>query len=1168
MKLPYDLLSGTYTAPRFFLCETDKTKICQLKVGAPKGQFKFNGLSEISFEIDRTYNSFYDGVTKVNPYYDKVEALRLLFVEGFGYFEIQGPKLSSDGINEHKEVTAYSLEYTLAQKYITNLVVNTGAYESIEVEIARRKGTGIVPVTLYNEEVKELSLLHIILEKAYGWTIGHVDPQIATLGRTFEIDRISIYDFIMNEICDKFNCIVTFDTINNTINFYAESQVAKFIGDGETKTFVISPPFKDINTVSVDGYKTTQYEYKEVTYAEYLDPSSTDAKTGLSTVGLLTFTGEAPAKKSHIEVVDGSMTRWETDVYISFNNLSDNINVSYDADNIKTVLDVTYGDDSNIREINLGSSSITDLSYYHTVDWMGQSLYNAYSNYLIKCNNLRRAFIDNSKKLQDVAGMLNFCKKRLTLGYSMASVVPTTVGEDYYVRGGSSPRYYYTQVSLPKDYNANLQYYRMNGSNLNEELVSDFYTMLKKYFVSEIYTDAKTAPGEFVDLNWSKDLDDMTPRFAFVAEEYKEMKDYLQLYPKQINRTVNIMVRHHILKFLNAMWYELGYVPLKSFYYDSYKQVQSTNTTAGYAEITSENYLLYFPVTLMLDSLESAMTQRQQEIDAYQSEYNRLIDIRTEMALDTKIEANFTEEQMLRLSSFLREDQLKVEDVIETDTDTIAQTFTNQQHAMETARIELSKISQPKLQFSMGMGNIYALKEFEPMVKQFQLGNVIKVALRPGYLKQSRLLGVNINFEDMNDFSCDFGDLTNIKTQSDIHADLLAGAITAGKTVATNSSHWTQGSDTADKLNLDLQKGLLDTVEALKSSEGQNCYIDKRGIHLESSEESNPKKIWMVNDKIVFTDDNFKTAKAVIGEYIHNGQSKYGVMADYIDAGYIRGSDMEGGTIRIGDTGQVDDNGNKIYAFEVDPDGSVRMNGGTNNYVTTDNVSNIVKQESAVTVGMSAPENPADGQTWLDISITPPILKVYSKETLLWTPCIEIDGAKVFTSKPMSYTVGSLWVINDDDSVEMQYPAGTILKATQTSNMFQKEHWVDSDANGTELKRNMEQYFNFDKDNGLKIGQRDEKFFVQIDSQEMGFYETDNDGNKNKVVSIGNSSAKIRNLEVVNGTNFTCNTHASFAEEIRLFGGTIKNSDNTEKKLPQFVFSQENDGSISLALSI
>ena len=48
----------------------------------------------------------------------------------------------------------------------------------------------------------------------------------------------------------------------------------------------------------------------------------------------------------------------------------------------------------------------------------------------------------------------------------------------------------------------------------------------------------------------------------------------------------------------------------------------------------------------------------------------------------------------------------------------------------------------------MDMANIYAIKEFEPIIHQFQLGNLINVAIRSDYIKKARLLAVDINFDD------------------------------------------------------------------------------------------------------------------------------------------------------------------------------------------------------------------------------------------------------------------------------------------------------------------------------------------------------------------------------------------------------------------------------------
>ena len=98
MILPKDLLSESYIKPKVILCQTNKEKICQLDVTELNGTFKFNSYSEISFNVASIYHDLISGETKPTPYYDYVEGLRLVYLEGFGYFQLQDPKLYSYGI--------------------------------------------------------------------------------------------------------------------------------------------------------------------------------------------------------------------------------------------------------------------------------------------------------------------------------------------------------------------------------------------------------------------------------------------------------------------------------------------------------------------------------------------------------------------------------------------------------------------------------------------------------------------------------------------------------------------------------------------------------------------------------------------------------------------------------------------------------------------------------------------------------------------------------------------------------------------------------------------------------------------------------------------------------------------------------------------------------------
>ena len=197
-------------------------------------------------------------------------------------------------------------------------------------------------------------------------------------------------------------------------------------------------------------------------------------------------------------------------------------------------------------------------------------------------------------------------------------------------------------------------------------------------------------------------------------------------------------------------------------------------------------------------------------------------------------------------------------------------------------------------------------------------------------------------------------------------------------------------------------------------------------------------------------------------------------------------------------------------------------------------------------ISNKTPDSPLHNQLWLDTSKTPNILKIYNQSEEKWLECADYSGSRIYTSKPTSYSKGDLWILADGITFG-DYGPGSMLKATTTSGSFYDTHWVDADSSTTILKNNINQYFDFREGSGLKIGQKDEKFYVNIDSQEMGFYDNSS-GQSNKVVSISNNAAKIKGLTVEDSAHFTCS--ATF---------------DTEFKIGDVIFQKEENGSLSLA---
>lgn len=907
MKLPYDLLTQNYTRPRVYLCEVDKQIICELETIDMSASLKFNAYSELTFTVNRTYMNITTGETLVNPFYDKIEALRLIYLDRFGYFEIQEPEIFSDGIKETKTITAYSLDYRLSQRYIENFKINTGETDSLEVIEAGN--SRVIPITLLNNVNKNLSLLDLVLEKVYDWKIGYVDDSLKTMSRQFDISRESIYDFIVQDVCEKFNCYAIFDTIDNKINLYAESLITKHIGDGISDTFVVPSTYDSIDTVTIDSYKTTKYKH-------YIKK---DEETGKET-SYITF-DTPPENGARIEITDGSQTKWQTDVYVTFDNLAQEVKINYSADDIKTVLTVKGQDDLDIREVNMGLPYIVDISYYYTIDWMGKDLYDAYTKYLQTVETSRSKYAGNSEKMLEITGYIIYETQRLSLQYSIADNVTSTTVGTYYVRGGTAPNYYYKEVKLPDEYNANIEhYYMLSGSDLDEDKFSKLYTALQTYFVS----------GDTKDV---EEITKLKESFAFV-ETYT-----IDILINNLSSATNLEKKNTaILSFFDEMWDQLGKTPLKTLYLDPYKKIESTNKEAGWDDISNQNYWRYYPVTLVIQSLEKEIKDRETAIEEYQTQYDTLQEENKRIANSASIYNNFTHEQLIRLGPFLREDEYTDDNFVETDSDTTEIIMKTKQELLECGKIELSKLCEPKLSFSMDMANIYALKEFEPIIHQFQLGKLINVAIRDNYIKKARLLAVDINFDDFSDFSCEFGELANLKTQSNIHADLLANALSAGKTVASNASYWSKSADLATSTDIKIQTGLLNAVDGIYNAD-KSVLIDDHGILLRrvlDNGEYSPYQIWLTNNNILVSTDAFQSAQTGIGVFEVDGKELYGVLAKAILSGYVKSSTIVGGTINIGDG-----------TFMVDEFGNVTMNAASiNGYVAEDSIISSINQSA------------------------------------------------------------------------------------------------------------------------------------------------------------------------------------------------------------------------------
>ena len=298
----------------------------------------------------------------------------------------------------------------------------------------------------------------------------------------------------------------------------------------------------------------------------------------------------------------------------------------------------------------------------------------------------------------------------------------------------------------------------------------------------------------------------------------------------------------------------------------------------------------------------------------------------------TEMNTFFSTDQWIRLSPFIKEDEFNDSNFLLTGYESEEERISICKELMESAVKELKTLCKPSLEFSMTMANILALPEFEPLVEQFQLGNFVRVEIRDGYVKRTRLLEANLNFDDISDFSCTFGNLVTTKSEIDKHAELLAQAVSAGKQVAKSGTNWQKSVEKTNKIESDIAAGLQDAALKIRNASGQSVEISDNGLIGRklidgTTDQYEDEQVALINNKLVFTADNWNTSKSCFGKFEYQGQERWGVLSDAVVSGYISGSTIEGGNLKIGGDGGT---------FIVNEDGSVEILGpeGSTKYAT------------------------------------------------------------------------------------------------------------------------------------------------------------------------------------------------------------------------------------------
>lgn len=249
---------------KIYLCRPDRTVICALngvQIKSVEYEQQLKDFNRLTFNVDRYIDI--DGEYVESAGYEKLKDHMTIYLEGLDYFQLQEPSLQNDnGRYEYKACEAYSDEKTFEDKDMKGLSFNKGTKGSMEMLATNNvddMGYAKEYITFCNDRNHELSLMHLVLDRVPGWSVGYIDPTIKNEKYSFEADNTNAYAFLNTTVANVVKCVFYFDTINRTVSAYAKENIGKdtniFIGWRNALNMLKMTPQADTmyNALTIQG---------------------------------------------------------------------------------------------------------------------------------------------------------------------------------------------------------------------------------------------------------------------------------------------------------------------------------------------------------------------------------------------------------------------------------------------------------------------------------------------------------------------------------------------------------------------------------------------------------------------------------------------------------------------------------------------------------------------------------------------------------------------------------------------------------------------------------------------------------------------------------------------------------------------------------------------------
>ena len=735
----------------------------------------------------------------INPLWYRLLDFKLVWCPEWDiWFEI-AVDVSDGSSGIYKNVSAKSLgEAELSQIMLYDIQINT------EDDIAR---DDYVETVLYNQNNPEGSLLNRILEKAPHYKVGHVDESIANIQRTFEFDGKSILD-ALGEIGEEIDCIF-------------------ILGNGSDSN---GKPARTINAYDLEA-KCQSCGNR----GEFADVCPKCGSTNIA-YGYGQF----------------------TNIYVSSENLADEVSYTSGAESVKNCFRLEPGDDLMIATVANslpdGSGYIwhftddmredmsdalkqrlseyeTDYEYYESrhVTTLSASLVNSYNGIVSKYRAYRPELPTISGSITGYAGIMEATYNAIDLSLYLASeLMPAPEMSE---KTAETEAAKLTASAIPLIAVTNAQ--TCSTATANSAALSIAKDIVDKGFqvkVDEGDYDGTNWTGNFVVTNYS-DEDDVAYSDTITVRVTDDFQSYLN---QRINNIISdasedVTDIESLFKLSGtAFANELKKHCLNNLvsFYDACQSCVDLLIQQGVADNktwASQNPNLYMtmyqPYYTKLGQIQAEIKTRENEILVITGQYNdnggitkdgiqtQLNTKRNQIQKALDFEAYFGKERMLELSAYRRDDTFSDSNYISDGLDS-AELFDRAQEFVKKARTEIHKSSELQHHITASLRNLLAMQEFAPIVDSFETGNWLNLRIDIA-LYRLRLQSYEIDFDAQEAIDVEFADTVNTISKRRTPESIFKSAATVSTTYNTVRRQADRGAAAQRQLASIFENGIV-----------------------------------------------------------------------------------------------------------------------------------------------------------------------------------------------------------------------------------------------------------------------------------------------------------------------------------------------------------------------